>query len=47
MREPFRTAWVIGASSGIGRDLAKLMAEAGIDVTVSARRINALQELQN
>jgi short-subunit dehydrogenase len=46
MSEPFRTAWVIGASSGIGRELSKLLAGEGVTVTVSARRAGALKELQ-
>ena len=40
-----RAAWVIGASSGIGRDLALALAAEGFQVTVSARRVDQLNEL--
>jgi NAD(P)-dependent dehydrogenase (short-subunit alcohol dehydrogenase family) len=46
MTDAFRTAWVIGASSGIGRELSKILAGEGITVTVSARRAGALEELK-
>jgi short-subunit dehydrogenase len=41
-----RTAFVTGASSGIGRELAKRLAAEGIEVAVSARRVHELEELQ-
>ena len=40
-----RGAIVIGASSGIGRELAVLLAEKGYSVGVAARRIELLEEL--
>ena len=40
-----RTAWVTGASSGIGRELAIQLAKAGHRVIISARSVEALQEL--
>jgi short-subunit dehydrogenase len=46
MTEPFHTAWVRGSSSGIGRELSRLLAGEGVTVTVSARRAGALKELQ-
>ena len=47
MTPPFRSAWIIGASSGIGRALACLLAENGIRVTASARRADALDNLRD
>lgn len=47
MKRHFHTAWIIGASSGIGRALAKIMADEEIKVTVSARRAADLSSLQN
>ena len=40
-----RTAWITGASSGIGRELAIQLAQAGHRVIISARSTAALQEL--
>ena len=37
--------WLIGASTGIGRDLAMLLAREGVAVVVSARNKDALQTL--
>ncbi len=39
------TIWVVGASSGIGRELARQYAQAGNNVLVSARRLEKLEEL--
>ena len=40
-----RTALVTGASSGIGRHMAKTLAQAGAHIIVAARRVDKLQEL--
>ena len=37
--------WIIGASSGIGKDLAILFDKMGANLVLSARRENNLQEL--
>ena len=40
-------AIIIGASSGIGRELAKLLAASGYTIAIAARRTTLLKELQN
>jgi short-subunit dehydrogenase len=40
-------ALVTGASSGIGRELSKLLAEAGFNLVLNARGLHQLQELEN
>jgi NAD(P)-dependent dehydrogenase (short-subunit alcohol dehydrogenase family) len=39
--------WVIGASTGIGAETAKLLLEKGARVAISARKTDALQEIAN
>ena len=41
-----KTALVTGASSGLGRHFARILANAGAKVAVTARRIERLKELQ-
>lgn len=45
MAAPWRTAWVTGASTGIGRELALLLAADGVRVAISARSSETLAEL--
>lgn len=40
-----RTALVTGASSGIGRDIARALASAGANVVAAARRMDRLEDL--
>jgi NAD(P)-dependent dehydrogenase (short-subunit alcohol dehydrogenase family) len=40
-----RTAFVTGASSGLGRHFAKVLADAGANVVVAARRVERLNQL--
>jgi short-subunit dehydrogenase len=42
-----KKAIVIGASSGIGRELSKVLANNGYEVGIAARRLEELQSLQN
>jgi short-subunit dehydrogenase len=44
---PFKSAIVIGASSGIGRALALELLRGGIKVGITARRLHLLKEIQN
>lgn len=43
---PWRSAWVTGASSGLGREIALRLAAGGCRVAVSARSADKLTELQ-
>ncbi len=45
MTTPWRTAWITGASSGLGRELALRLAHEGVRVAVSARSAGKLGEL--
>jgi NAD(P)-dependent dehydrogenase (short-subunit alcohol dehydrogenase family) len=45
MAVPFKNIWIIGGSTGIGRDTALAFARKGVQVAVSARRPELLQAL--
>jgi short-subunit dehydrogenase len=45
MTRTWRTAWITGASTGIGRELALQLARKGVKVAVSARSAERLSEL--
>lgn len=45
MPKPWTTAWVTGASTGIGRELALQLARDGVRVAVSSRSADKLEEL--
>ncbi len=45
MTTPWKTAWVTGASTGIGRELALKLAANGVRVAVSARTADKLEAL--
>jgi len=40
-----RRYWLVGASEGLGRDLAKVMSRAGVHLIVSARNADRLSDL--
>ena len=42
-----KTAWIIGASSGIGKSLAELLARNGWQVAISSRNQSALEAIAN
>jgi short-subunit dehydrogenase len=42
---PWKVVWVTGASSGIGAEIAKQLAAAGVKVAASARNVEALNAL--
>lgn len=42
---PWKNVWILGASSGIGRELARLVDDRGAHVAVSARSESALYDL--
>jgi len=42
-----KTIWIIGASSGIGRSLAIILAQKGHRLVISGRRIEHLESLKN
>lgn len=42
---PWKTAWVTGASTGIGREIALKLASGGVKVAVSARSADKLDKL--
>ncbi|MDX2289673.1 MAG: SDR family NAD(P)-dependent oxidoreductase [Hyphomicrobiaceae bacterium] len=44
-KQAWRVVWITGASSGIGREVAKLIARRGVKVAVSARSAAALEAL--
>ena len=45
MNTPWKTAWITGASTGIGRELALKLAKSGVRVAASARSADKLNEL--
>lgn len=45
MALPWRVAWIIGASTGIGAEIARQLAAQGVVVAISARRAEALATL--
>lgn len=42
-----KVCWITGASSGIGRELAKQLASHGAKLIISARRADVLEEVRN
>jgi NADP-dependent 3-hydroxy acid dehydrogenase YdfG len=42
-----KVAWVTGASSGIGAELCRQLAERGATVVLSARKLDALNEVRS
>ena len=39
-------ALVVGASSGLGKQFARALAEQGVNVAIAARRVEKLEELK-
>ncbi len=46
-RVDFMKALITGASSGLGREMAKVLSEMGYDIIAAARRADRLEELKN
>ena len=44
---PWQRVWIIGASTGIGFEIAKQLAAAGVEVAASARNVDDLAGLAN
>ena len=42
-----KVALVTGASSGIGKEIAKQLLQDGLEVYVAARRVEKMKELEN
>lgn len=47
METPWKSAWIIGASSGLGEEISRQLAEHHCKTYISARRVNILDELSN
>ena len=45
MGEDWQVAWITGASTGLGRELALELARSGVKVAASARRADRLEAL--
>ncbi len=45
MNLPWKTVWITGASTGIGAEVAKQLADAGVSVAISARNAATLSDL--
>lgn len=44
---PWKSAWIIGASSGLGAEISTQLAKQGCKTYISARRANVLDEISN